>query len=187
MIQIIAGHWRGRRIKTISGEGYRPATGKFREALFSVLDARGIRWENTRVLDVFAGSGSLGWEALSRGALQVWFMESDAHAVRLLRDHRAGFALPGQDVRVMAGDALRMLSRPAPQDFDLLFLDPPYGRDLILPAMRQAETRCWIAPQAMVVAEVEADWDWRLMNLPGFEVAANRLYGQTRMMIWKKT
>lgn len=187
MVRIIAGHWKGRRIKTSEGEGYRPATGKVREALFSMLDSRGVRWESTRVLDVFAGSGSLGWESLSRGAGSVWFLENDARAVRLLRDQITGFALPGQNVRVLAGDAVRVLAKPASLAFDLLFIDPPYGRDLLMSAMHQAEANGWIAPQALVCAEVEADWDWEVMDLPGLELLVNRLYGQTRILIWKKT
>lgn len=187
MVRIIAGHWKGRRIKTSEGEGYRPATSKVREALFSMLESRGVHWESTRVLDVFAGSGSLGWEALSRGAGSVWFLENDARAVRLLRDQITGFALPGQNVRVLAGDAVRVLAKPASLAFDLLFIDPPYGRDLLMSAMHQAEANGWIAPQALVCAEVEADWDWEEMDLPGLELLVNRLYGQTRILIWKKT
>lgn len=186
MVRIIAGHWKGRRIKTAEGEGYRPATGKVREALFSMLDSRGIRWQSARVLDVFAGSGSLGWEALSRGAGQVWFLESDARAARLLREQASSFALPGYQVRVLAGDALRVLAKPASLDFDLLFFDPPYGRDLLVSALRLAEAGGWIAPRAMVCAEVEAGWDPAAMDLPGFALLVNRLYGQTKLLIWKK-
>jgi len=151
-----------------------------------MLDSRGVRWEGARVLDVFAGSGSLGWEALSRGAGAVWFLENDVQAVRLLRDQIAGFALPGQNVRVLAGDAVRTLAKPASLAFDLLFIDPPYGRDLLMSAMHQAKAHGWIAPQALVCAEVEANLDWEAMDLPGFELLVNRLYGQTRILIWEK-
>lgn len=187
MVRIIAGHWKGRRIKTAGGEGYRPATGRVREALFSMLDARGVCWEGARVLDVFAGSGSLGWEALSRGAGQVWFLESDARAARLLRGQIPGFALPGRHVRVLAGDALRILAKPAPLQFDLLFFDPPYGRDLLGAALAQAQARGWVAPQALVCAEVEARVDPASLGLPGWALLVNRLYGQTRILIWKET
>lgn len=195
MVKIIAGHWQGRRIKTTAGEGCRPATGKVRAALFAMLASRGMRWEGARVLDVFAGSGSLGWEALSRGAGQVWFLESDARTARLLREQVPSFALPGCQVRVMVGDALRILAKPASWGFDLLFFDPPYGRDLLVAALRSAEAGGWIAPQALVCAEVEAGWDPAGMDLPGpalgprpgLALLVNRLYGQTRILIWKKT
>jgi 16S rRNA (guanine966-N2)-methyltransferase len=197
LVKIIAGHWKGRRIKTIEGKGCRPAMGKVRAAIFSMLDSRGINWESTRVLDVFAGSGSLGWEALSRGASQVWFLESDARVARLLREQAPGFALPGdlapgQRVRVLLGDALRILARPAAQGFDLLFFDPPYGHDLLAAALRLAEAGGWIAPKALVCAEVEAPWDLTALdlsgfNLSGFNLLVNRVYGQTRILLWEKT
>ncbi len=186
MVKIIAGYWKGRRIRTMEGQGYRPATGRVREALFSMLDSRGVHWESVRVLDVFAGSGSLGWEALSRGAGQVWFLENDVRAVRLLREQVPGFTLPGQDVRVLAGDALRVLAKSAPQSFDLLFFDPPYGRDMLIPALRHADAHGWVAPLALACAEVEAGWDWAVLDLPGLELLMNRLYGQTRILLWKK-
>jgi len=150
-VRIIAGQWKGRRIKTTAGEGYRPAMGRVREALFSMLAARGAVWEGMRVLDVFAGSGSLGWEALSRGARQACFLESDAGAVRLLHEQRALFGLNGQQARVLVGNALRVLAKPCTQPHDLVFFDPPYGRDLMLPALSLALARGWIAPQAFAM------------------------------------
>jgi len=187
LVKIIAGHWKGRRIRTMEGEGYRPATGRVREALFSMLESRGVQWAGVSVLDVFAGSGSLGWEALSRGAGQVWFLENDVRAVRLLREQIFGLALPGQNVRILPGDALRTLAKTAPQGFDVLFIDPPYGRDLLASAVRQADVHGWIAPLAVICAEVEAGWNWEVMDVFGFELLVNRLYGQTRILLWKKT
>lgn len=186
-VRIIAGQWKGRRIKTTAGEGYRPAMGRVREALFSMLAARGAVWEGMRVLDVFAGSGSLGWEALSRGARQACFLESDAGAVRLLHEQRALFGLNGQQARVLVGNALRVLAKPCTQPHDLVFFDPPYGRDLMLPALSLALARGWIAPQAFICAEVEASWS--PLTTPPREciLETDRLYGQTRIIIWKPT
>ncbi len=75
-MRIIAGRWGGRAIRSVSGPGYRPATGKVRGAVFSMLEARGLAWPGARVADLFAGSGSLGLEALSRGAAFALFVES---------------------------------------------------------------------------------------------------------------
>ncbi len=186
VVKIIAGQWKGLRIKTTEGKGYRPATGRVREALFSMLESRGVDWAYFAVLDVFAGSGSLGWEALSRGAHTVWFLENDAKAVRLLREHARGLAMPGRTIHVSAGDALRLLAKPAPAAFDLLFFDPPYGRDLLIPAMRRAEMHGWMTDQSLICAEVEAGWDWTVHDLPGFDLLTNRLYGQTRILLWKR-
>lgn len=186
MVRIIAGRWKGLRIKTTEGQGYRPATGRVREALFSMLESRGVDWAHFAVLDVFAGSGSLGWEALSRGAHTVWFLENDVKAVRLLREHARRLALPGRNIRVCAGDALRFLAKPASVEFDLLFFDPPYGRELLVPAMHRAEAQGWMAAQALACAEVEAAWDHAAHALPGFDLLTDRLYGQTRILLWKK-
>ena len=206
-MRIIAGHWKGRRIKTTAGEGYRPAMGRVREAVFSMLSSRGVRWEAARVLDVFAGSGSLGWEALSRGAREVCFIENEPKALRLLREQASFFARPGQCVRVLPGDALRILAaapkasgqrlfrRPGDdpvdevrpyQGYDVLFFDPPYGRGLLGRTLALAHANAWIAPEALVCVEVEADADISEMELPGYELETNRLYGQTRIILWKE-
>lgn len=188
MVRIIAGYWKGRRIKTSEGEGYRPAMGRVREALFSMLVSRGVHWESVRVLDVFAGSGSLGWEALSRGALEVCFLESDPRALRLLRNQAPRFDRPGQCVRIVSGDALRILAgSPRQGGYDVLFCDPPYGRDLLVPALSLAHRHGWIAQQAMVCAEVEGGWSPEALDIPELELNAERTYGQTRICIWTKS
>lgn len=185
MVRIIAGHWKGRRIKTTEGEGYRPAMGKVREALFSMLASRGVHWNSVRVLDVFAGSGSLGWEALSRGAPEVCFLESDPKALRLLRDQTSTFERPGQRVRILAGDALRTLAGPPSRGgYDVLFFDPPYGRDLLTSALNLAQKNGWIAPEALICAEVEEAWTPAALPLPELELETDRTYGQTRICIW---
>ena len=185
MVRIIAGHWKGRRIKTTEGEGYRPAMGRIREALFSMLASRGVHWDAVRVLDVFAGSGSLGWEALSRGAPEVCFLESDPKALRLLRDQAPAFERPGQRIRILAGDALRTLAGPPKQGgYEVLFFDPPYGRDLLVPALILARKHGWIAPDALICAEVEEAWRPAALTLPELELETDRTYGQTRICIW---
>jgi 16S rRNA (guanine966-N2)-methyltransferase len=187
LVKIIAGAWKGRRIKTAAGKGYRPAMGRVREALFSMLVSRGVRWEQCRVLDVFAGSGSLGWEALSRGAVEVCFLENEPKVLRLLREQIPLFSGSGQRVRVMAGDALRTLSRKPGQGYDVLFFDPPYGLDLLCRAMTLAHENGWVAREGLVCAEVEAGWSPELLKLPEFALETDRFYGQTRILIWKQT
>ena len=88
-MRIIAGACRGRTLHTVTGPGYRPAMGRVRESLFSMLEARGVVWGAVRVLDVFAGSGSLGFEALSRGARFADFIEKDHRAAECLRKNAA--------------------------------------------------------------------------------------------------
>ncbi|WP_045220144.1 16S rRNA (guanine(966)-N(2))-methyltransferase RsmD [Desulfonatronum thioautotrophicum] len=185
MVRIIAGHWKGRRIKTTEGEGYRPAMGRTREAVFSMLASRGVCWESARVLDVFAGSGSLGWEALSRGASKVCFLESDAKALRLLREQALAFERPGQTIRILAGDALRTLDKsPRQPGYEVLFFDPPYGRDLLVKALALAIRHGWMAPDALICAEVEKQWTPSSLPHPELALQTDRTYGQTRICIW---
>lgn len=180
-MRIIAGRLGGRRLKTAEGEGYRPAMGKTREALFSMLEARGLIWDGARVLDLFAGSGSLGFEALSRGAAHALLVEMAPQALRCLKENAAALGLE-QSVGLVADDVLRVLRRSPPQPYDLIFMDPPYRKNLAEPALRLLVKNGWLAAGAFVTAEIEKD-----APLPAPEALrpeTQRLFGQTRICIW---
>ncbi len=187
-MRITGGTFKGRELKTVrqSKAGYRPATSKVREAVFSMLMARGMEFSDARVLDVFAGSGSLGFEALSRGASQAVFLEMDRTAIRIIKDNAAMLGVADQCL-VLGGDALAKLrAGPGEIPFDVVFIDPPYGRDLLEPSLSTVINQGWAADEALVVAEVEA----RLSppteeSLSGLEQLADKTYGQTRIYIWK--
>lgn len=155
-MRIIAGRLGGRGLKTVQGEGYRPAMGRTREALFSMLEARGLDWQGARVLDLFAGSGSLAFEALSRGALSALLVENAAPAVRCLQQNIADLGLADQ-ARLLKEDVPRLLRRPPAEPFDLVFMDPPYRKNLAPPALRALAENNWLAPGALVSAEIEKD------------------------------
>jgi 16S rRNA (guanine966-N2)-methyltransferase len=131
-VRIVAGRWGGRRLSSPKGEATRPTSDRVREALFSIL---GERVQGARVLDLFAGSGALGLEALSRGAGSVTFVDSSAPALAAVR---ANLETLGGDADVRRSDALRFLRSAAgeAQHYDLVLLDPPYrlaaplGREL---------------------------------------------------------
>jgi 16S rRNA (guanine(966)-N(2))-methyltransferase RsmD len=131
-VRVIAGRWGGRRLQAPPGRETRPTSDRVREALFSVLGA-GV--EDARVLDLFAGSGALGLEALSRGAAGATFVESAPVALRALRANLAALGAEAEVVRADARRFLRAASTDARQ-YDLIFLDPPYrlagrlGREL---------------------------------------------------------
>ena len=110
-MRIISGRLGGRNLKTVEGEGYRPAMGKTREALFSMLTARGIDWHSTRVLDLFAGSGSLAFEAISRGAPHALLVEMAPPAVRCLKANIASLEVQ-DEARIASEDVLRVLKTP---------------------------------------------------------------------------
>ena len=184
-MRVIAGEYGGRTIRTVEGPGYRPATAKVRQAVFSMLEARGVAWENARVLDLFAGSGSLGIEALSRGAAQAWFVEKNPRAVDCLRGTLRDLKVPEGRARVIQADLLKTLARPAREGFDVLFIDPPYGLDLLPPALASAARGGWIAPGAFVLAEIEARAEVAAKVPAQLIPQADRLYGQTRIMLWQ--
>lgn len=129
-MRIIAGTLRSRRLKTVEGEGYRPAMGKVRESLFSMLSSRLGSFEGLDVLDLFAGSGSLAFEALSRGASRAWFVETAQNAVRCLADNIGELGLADRAFIVKA-DVLKVVRRVHGAErgmggpYGLVFLDPP--------------------------------------------------------------
>jgi 16S rRNA (guanine966-N2)-methyltransferase len=150
-MRVVAGAARGRRLVTPAGTAVRPTADRVKEALFSSLSQRVA---SASVLDVFAGSGALGLEALSRGARGVTFIEQDRRALEAIRTNIATVALPGSTV--IAGEAQRVLagaSALAGAPFDLVLLDPPYALDEETLAALLTDIAARMAPGATVVVE----------------------------------
>ncbi|MBN2140920.1 MAG: 16S rRNA (guanine(966)-N(2))-methyltransferase RsmD [Desulfovibrionaceae bacterium] len=186
-MRISGGSLKGRVIRTADGPGYRPATSKVRQAVFSMLEARGVRWPGLRVLDLFAGSGSLGLEALSRGAAEVWFVEQARRAAGLLSANLRELGLARERWRVLERDALCVLSARPETGFGLVFIDPPYGRGLLGPALEKCLEKCWIAEGGFVLAEFEAGVDLPDQAVSaGLGLVTERSYGQTRIALWNR-
>lgn len=182
MTRIIAGRLRGHSLR-VPPTGTRPTSDRVREALFSAIDAR-VDLEGAAVLDLFAGSGALGLEAVSRGADTAWFVEEGAKAVACLRGNTRGLdaAAPGARVVVRRGALPAAVSVPCPHPggFDLVLADPPYERSSALdaPVLESLVAGGWLAPDALVVWERSArDPDVRWPA--GFEVEFRRTYGDT--------
>lgn len=189
-MRIISGRFKGRVIRTTSGPGYRPATGRVRESLFSILEARGVAWAETRVIDIFAGSGSLGIECLSRGAVQAWFVEKSPKAAALIRSNLQTLGARRAEYEVVARDLFTFLASPPPVRFQLAFIDPPYGRDLLKPALDRLLETGLLDDEALICAEVEKSVD--LTALSGtraveLTLLRDKTYGQTRIYLWKTT
>jgi 16S rRNA (guanine966-N2)-methyltransferase len=147
VLRIIGGEFRGRRIQFPRRPGIRPSPDRVRETLFNWL-APVV--EGSRCLDLFAGSGALGLEALSRGAATATFVESDRLTAERLRENIATLA-PDRGV-VLQADSLRWLAGPR-QQFDLVFLDPPFGTGLMVEAARMLDSSGWLAKTAYVYLE----------------------------------
>ncbi len=149
-LRIIGGEWRGRRIRFPGEGGIRPTPDRVRETLFNWLMAEVAA---SRCLDLFAGSGALGLEALSRGAAHATFVERDRGNVASLREITARLA-PGRS-KVIEADALAWLGGPS-QPFDIVFVDPPFGNGAHMAAVRLLEERGWLAADAFVYLEMPA-------------------------------
>jgi 16S rRNA (guanine966-N2)-methyltransferase len=147
VLRIIGGTWRGRKLRFPAGTPIRPTPDRVRETLFNWL---GARVAGARCLDLFAGSGALGLEALSRGAAHVTFVELDATAARALAATLVAWG--AQSAEVKRSDARLYLGRE-PQAFDLVFLDPPFESELLPEAAALLEQRGWLAPGALVYLE----------------------------------
>ncbi|AGW11983.1 16S rRNA (guanine(966)-N(2))-methyltransferase RsmD [Megalodesulfovibrio gigas] len=189
-MRVVSGIYRGRAIRTVDAEGMRPATQKVREALFSALAARGVEWEGARVLDLFAGSGSLGLEALSRGAAEAVFVELHRPAAKGILATCKDFGVPAGRAQVLAEDVLTFLTRgnSARRGFDVCFIDPPYHKNLLPPAVAAVAAHGWVHEDGFLVAEVETRVE--LPHPPESQhwaLCFDRAYGQTRILIWTHT
>ena len=183
-MRIIAGIFRGRTLKTVEGPGYRPAMSRVRESLFSMLEARGVVWGDCRVMDLFAGSGSLAFEALSRGAQAATLVEMAPQAVKCLRANAAMLGLDEGSCRIVADDVLKMLGRGYPQACDVVFIDPPYGKNLLAPTIKALTKDGWIDENAIVAAEIEKHCALPAAN-DTLVLETDRNYGQTRVLLWQ--
>jgi len=151
VLRIIGGTWRGRRLRFPPLEDIRPTPDRVRETLFNWL---GPRIVDARCLDLFAGSGALGLEALSRGASQVTFVERDAVAARELRARLTEWGAVGAQVEQT--EAVRFL-KAAAHPFDIVFLDPPFAAGLLPQVGQLLEDQHWLGPKALVYVETAAD------------------------------
>jgi 16S rRNA (guanine966-N2)-methyltransferase len=176
--RIIAGQHRGRRLEVPAGSIVRPSAERLREALFSSLEHREPRLRGARFLDLFAGSGAVGLEALSRGAARLVLVEADRTALAALRRNLEKLG-ESDRARVIAGDATRLPRATEP--FDLVYLDPPYAGDLAALALASLRAGGWLAPAALVVVECAAKAP--LAPPPGFAVEEERRYGAGRIVL----
>ena len=179
-MRIIAGEWRGRPIEAPPGMATRPTADRVRETLFSMLTSRLGSFEDLRVADLFAGSGALGLEALSRGAAHATFVESAPQAIAALRRNadKLGAADRAQLLSVSA------LALPRSQPFDLIFADPPYqpgSGTAVVNAVTQAG---WIAPGGWMSVETGRE---DFVEPGGLSIEVTRDVGRARLTLLRRT
>ena len=176
-MRIIAGEWKRRQLRAPAGEATRPTADRTRETLFSMLASRLGSFEDLAVADLFAGSGALGLEALSRGAGSCLFVEQDAAAIRCLRENIS--ALRTQDRSTVNAGSVMALG-PAKVPHDLILLDPPYGTGAGSVALHRLLRLGWIGPATWIALETGAGED---VGIAGLDIESTRKVGKAQLTL----
>ena len=178
-VRLISGKWKGRRLPVLDAAGLRPTSDRVKETLFNWLmqDVAG-----STVLDCFAGSGSLGLEALSRCADFVLLLEKEVKAANLLKQHVK--SLGSTEAEVLQTDTLLWLQKPAQRQFDLVFIDPPFRQDMALPCCKALAEQGWLKPGALIYLETEKEL--ALDQLPAdWVLLKEKVAGQLAYRLWQ--
>lgn len=183
-MRVVGGRLKGRPIEAPKGAATRPTSNRVREALFNILTHGVPGWtiEGRRVLDLFAGSGALGIEAMSRGAALCVFVEDEADARGAIRANVEALGLGGV-TKIFRRDATALGPAGKHDDFDLVFLDPPYDKGLAERALLSAEAGGWLAADALVVIEERAGTALDLP--PQYLEVDRRTWGDTQIAIMR--
>jgi len=176
-VRIVAGEFRGRPLLTPAGDRIRPTADRVRQTVFDVLaHSYGDPVANARVLDLFAGTGAFGLEAISRGAASVLFVEDGAEARGLIRGNVEAFGLAGR-IRIFRRDATRLGEAGTVPPFALVFADPPYNEGLGEKALAAALAGGWLTPEAVIVLEESAAAE--IVPIPGLAMVETRRIGDS--------
>lgn len=179
-MRIVGGRFKGRKLAGPLSPAIRPTSDRLRESVFDIL-AHGYADPvvGARVIDLFAGSGALGLEAISRGARFALFVDKSAEARSLIRANSESLGLGGV-TKILRRDATRLGAAPSGEPFTLAFLDPPYGMALVLPALVALRDGLWLASGALAVIEEAADVALALPE--GYALLERRVYGDTQIV-----
>jgi 16S rRNA (guanine(966)-N(2))-methyltransferase RsmD len=181
-IRVISGTAKGRRLQLVPGEGTRPIGDRVKEALFNIL---GPTVMDTAWLDLFAGTGSVGIEALSRGAGHAVFFDNDRRAVRTIEKNLQMTGL-GENADVVLIDSLQVLIRPSPYDrFDFVFVAPPQYKDLWSRSLHLLDaTERWLNPEAQVIVQLDPK-EYNELELAKLKLFDRRSYGSTELLFYE--
>jgi len=183
-MRIVGGRLRGRTLAAPKSQAIRPTADRLRESLFNILvHAYGDPVTDARVLDLFAGTGALGVEALSRGAAFALFVDDGAEARALLRENVAALGLGGA-TRVFRRDATKLGAAHPIEPFSLVFLDPPYGRGLAEQGLASARAGGWLTADALIVVEEAAKAGFAAPE--GFDELERRSYDDTALIMLRR-
>lgn len=179
-MRIVGGQFRGRALKSPSSQAIRPTSDKLRESIFNILmHAYGDPVSDARVLDLFAGTGALGCEAMSRGAKFALFVDEGAEARGLIRENVEKFSLTGT-TKIFRRDASKLGDIGAMDAFDLVFCDPPYGKGFAETSLASARAGKWLSNSALIIVEEAVK---SVFTTPdGFEELERREYGDSEII-----
>ncbi|NVJ96975.1 MAG: 16S rRNA (guanine(966)-N(2))-methyltransferase RsmD [Alphaproteobacteria bacterium] len=183
MTRIVAGRFRGRRLEVPKGRDVRPTTDRMRERLFSMLmHGRYPDMDGATVADIFAGTGALGFEALSRGAHHVTFVEKARPSLDCIRANMDSLGVP-EETTVLAKSATTLPDAVRPCDF--IFMDPPYRQNLVLPSLTRILDGGWLTEGGVIICELASD---ETITFPTpLEIVDERTQGQQRVVFLKRT
>lgn len=177
-MRIVGGHLRGRVLPAPVPKATRPTSDRMRESLFSILNQYDLP-PNYRVADIFAGTGALGFEALSRGASFAVFVDTDMAARAAIRRNGEALDMMGRS-RILKRDGQRLGASPMATRFDLVFMDPPYARNLVEPCLQSLQAGGWLTPKAVICIEESRRADIKIPD--GFSVDDQRDYGDSQVL-----
>ena len=181
-MRIVSGRFKGRTLRAPGDVALRPTSDKVRQAIFNILEHAGfaaeLSLEGARVVDLFAGTGALGLEALSRGAKYCLFIEDAAESRGIIRENVEALVLTGAS-KIWRRDATNLGALDTLAPFDLAFLDPPYRKGLLAPALKGLVAGGWLNANALIIAEAAEDEAMPVID--GLEILDDRVYGDTRL------
>ncbi|AVK60608.1 16S rRNA (guanine(966)-N(2))-methyltransferase RsmD [Lactobacillus sp. CBA3605] len=182
-MRIVAGDFGGRRLKAVPGMQTRPTTDKVKEAVFNMI---GPYFDGGRALDLFAGSGGLSIEAVSRGMDAAVLIDRQYQAIKTIKDNVA-VTKSSEKFEIIKGDAQRLMSHLAAQQqrFDMVFLDPPYAKQQIVKTIQTIDSLGLLNPGCRIVCETDTTAELPTM-IPGFELVRRQTYGITVITIYQK-
>jgi 16S rRNA (guanine966-N2)-methyltransferase len=187
-MRIVSGRFKGRTLKAPGDAALRPTSDKVRQAIFNILEhagfAAGFSLEGARVVDLFAGTGALGLEALSRGGKYCLYIEDAAESRAIIRENVEALGLTGAS-KIWRRDATNLGALDTLAPFDLAFVDPPYRKGLLAPALQGLASGGWLNANALVIAEAAEDETIPVVD--GFEILDDRVYGDTRIAFMRLT
>ncbi|MCK8823600.1 16S rRNA (guanine(966)-N(2))-methyltransferase RsmD [Fuchsiella alkaliacetigena] len=180
-MRVIAGKAKGQKLKSSSTQQVRPTSDRVKESLFNIL---GTAVRETKVLDLYAGFGGLGIEALSRGAKEATFIEKSRQQVEIIQENlsRTGFS---EQAQVIKGEVLAKLHFLTTHSFDIILLDPPYEADLVEPTIAKIMDLDLLQKAGVIVVEQSVQQEAQ-ENLAALELIRNREYGNTRLSLYLK-